>query len=252
MAINCTGGQTASLQVQNLDCSCVSISSITWNQAGTQFTITLNNGQSITSPVLTGPAGTPIVPEFRASGTMLQYSVDGGTTWIDLYDLAALMDGILYNNYANASTSGTTWQTLDTYTLPAATLATDGDELLIEATFTTSSWTSSAQLARVQFGGNTLNTPLNAGFYASNVDKIVFSLRLSRISNTQVAYQLTISFVGATIGGGSVINEYKQAKQTISALNLTTTNYAINADGKSVVSGDVTSESLVVQLVNKK
>ena len=249
---NCLGGTTATLQVVNTDCGCVSIQSISQSQNGLTFTITLDNGQSITLTLPIAPAAAAIVPEFRASGTLLQYSVDGGTTWITIYDLALLMDGLLYNNYANADTSGTTYQTLDTYTLPAAKLATNGDELLIEAVFTTDSWTSSAQYVRIQFGGNTLNTPLNIGFMASNINKIQYSVRLTRISNTQVEYQLNVRQFALGIGGSIMATNYMQDIKTISSLNLTTTTYAINADAKSVVTGDITSESLFVQLVKKQ
>lgn len=105
MATNCLGGTGATLQVVNTDCGCVSISSISQAQNGLTFTITLDNGQSITLTLPTAPPADAIVPEFRASGTLLQYSVDGGTTWTTIYDLADA-DGvtILYNEFSGAVT----------------------------------------------------------------------------------------------------------------------------------------------------
>lgn len=241
---NCTGGTIPSLQVINGDCSCVSIQSITWNNAGNQFTITLTNGQSITSPVLEGAEGATPVIAFRVSGTILQYNVDGGA-WISLFDLASLTESnVLNNTYPNASTAGTAWETLGTYQLPAAKLASDGSEITIRTVFTTNAATPApTQLVRQTFNGSALNTPLNIGFYAKNITKIIIETRLSRVSNTSVKYEQEVQYCVTSIGGESVAQNYVQSLQTIAGLNLTTTAYDIDADANSDVAGDITLES---------
>lgn len=132
---NCTGGTIPSLQVINGDCSCVSIQSITWNNAGNQFTITLTNGQSITSPVLEGAEGATPVIAFRVSGSILQYNVDGGA-WINLFDLASLTgSSMLWNDISDNATSTNAIQILKSFTMAAGQLASDGDMVQIRARF---------------------------------------------------------------------------------------------------------------------
>lgn len=242
--INCIGGTIPSLQVQNTDCTCVSIQSITWNQAGNRFTITLNNGQSITSPILTGPAGSQPTIEFRVSGSILQYSVDGGS-WINLYDLAQNAGSyILANDFPNASTGGTTWEALNTYQIAAGQLSTNGSQLTITSVFTTNaSVPAPTQLVRQTFNGSALNTPLNIGFYANNITKIIVETRIVRITNTSIKYVQSVIFCVGGLGGTVVFRTFIQDVQAISGLNLTTTAYDITSEGNSDVIGDITLES---------
>lgn len=250
MADNCTGGQISSLQINNTDCSCVSIASITWNPAGTQFTITLNNGQSITSPVLTGATGPAPTISFRVSGTTLQYSINAGTSWVSIYDLSSILDGgAITNQFPSLSTLGTAFESLISnaagtprtpFSLPANTLKTNGDFIVIESMFSTSSWTSALQRVRQTFDGNALNTPLNLGFFAFNVDKIGISSRLTRVSNTEARCQLVAKFYTTSLGGSTVFQEYVQDILTIAGLDLAANAYDIDAQGDSVVIGDVT------------
>lgn len=244
---NCTGGQTATLQVINNDCSCVSISSITWNNAGTQFTITLDNGQSITSPVLTGPAGTPITPEFRVSGTYLQYSVDSGATWTNLYDLSLIESaGVLENLISNSATAGTAWETLKSYTLTAGTLSADKDILHIRARVK-SNGTIQGQECRVQFNGSTLAS----AEFSDSTDFVFFDIYLSRISQTTAKYegqlQVGQGFLSVTILTGI----FTLPVTSIAGLDFDANNYAITIQGDSVVVGDVICEELQVIYVKK-
>lgn len=189
-----------------------------------------------------------------ATGDM--YLKTGASTWAFKLNIKGT-DGdsgyaVLYNQYPAASTAGTAWETLATYQLPAAQLATNQDEITIRTVFTTNAASPSAsQLVRQTFNGSALNTPLNIGFYASNITKIIIQTRLTRVSNTSAKYEQDVLFCVTGLGGTNITNWYKQDLTTIGTLNFTTTAYDITADGNSVVAGDITLESMEILYYKK-
>lgn len=253
---NCLGGQISTLQVQNLDCSCVSIKSITWNPAGTQFTITLTNGQSITSPVLTGATGSAPTVVFRVLGTVLQYNVNSAG-WVDLYDFSDLIEGVLYNDISNSATIGTSLEILKTYTLPANKLSTNGSYLVVRAEFTTTTTNktpSADKFVNIYFNNANL-IGLNAivlGFNAQ-YDKLYLDLRISRFSNTQVKVEM-FTQAGSLfnlIGGASLAYPAHFGIFTAGGLDLSANAYDITAVADSYLAGDITCNLLEVTYFKK-
>lgn len=194
MPDNCLGGQTSTLNVENTDCSCVSIASITWNAAGTQFTITLNNGQSITSPVLTGATGPAPTISFRVSGTTLQYSINGGTSWVSIYDLSALTgSGLIWSDATNGSTAVTgAYTTIKTgttdYTNASKNLVAVGDAIKVCATILSTSLTS--------------NSGIRILFNATEIGATGIGFALN--STQMVTYESTMTLTDATAGAQTV------------------------------------------------
>lgn len=153
---------------------------------------------------------------------------------------AAGADGVavLDNAFPAASTTtASAWETLDTYTLPAAKLSSDGSEIVISATYTTGSWTSATQNTRITFNGNSLVLGGYAGFYATNIFKVTYSLKITRTSNTTANYMLTLTYSSPS---GAVLNSNVAAIGGLAGLNFTTTAYDIDADAYSAVIGDIT------------
>lgn len=152
---------------------------------------------------------------------------------------------VLYNNYSETSTSSNgSWETLDTYQIGAASMVSDGDMLEIEAMFTTSSWTSNTQNTRVTFNGNTL-VPITiyGGFSSSNIDKLCYIIKLTRITYNTAKYQLFLT----RVSNGEVMTQIAISNiETIAGLNFTTTAYDIDVDGYSAVNGDITNQFLRV------
>lgn len=152
---------------------------------------------------------------------------------------------VLYNNFAaQATTTALAWETVDSYEVPIAQLSTNGDEVTFEATYTTPSNTSNTQNTRILFNGNTIiDSGIYAGFFASNVQKIVVSGRIVRLSNTTARIQLKVTFYS---DGYSWLAESRQILASLASLNFTTTAYTIAQQAYSAVIGDIVSESLEV------
>lgn len=234
---NCIGGTVASLQVVNTDCSCISISSITWNSQGTQFTITLNNGQSITSPVIQGAEGATPVIAFRVSGTMLQYNVDGGA-WNNLIDLDTLVQGknIISNELESVGTTTSNWETLGTtstdYTNDSKNLSSDGDTLKITGRFVSSVANGNT---RFRLNGTTLFGLFNHGFYGS-ITAIEYEITIGRIDATHIScitkvYNYMTQLNGYALASNGIISS---AKQDIVVSSLASNNLTITAEADAV------------------
>lgn len=100
----CTTGIISSVEVRvpTDECACVDIASVRFNNDGT-FTVTLTNGQSLTSPDLrgatgaqgptglvgptgpTGATGSEVEMQYDAGTGYVQWRLTGSATWIDLY-----------------------------------------------------------------------------------------------------------------------------------------------------------------------
>lgn len=216
----------------------------------------------VPTSIINGTNGTNgVTPQFQNTGTWIQVSYDEGDTWNNLFSLASVTgaagangtngtngaDGVavLYNEFpAQVTTTNSTWETLKTYTVPAAQLDSNGSDLEILATFTTSSWTTAAQNTRITFNGSTIISPsIYAGFYSRPITKVVISARITRTSNTTAKTQVSVEFVTS---GYVVLQKLTQPILSLAGLNFTTTTYDIDADAYSAVNGDITLENLEV------
>lgn len=249
---NCIGGTVASLQVVNTDCSCISISSITWNSQGTQFTITLNNGQSITSPVIQGAEGATPVIAFRVSGTMLQYNVDGGA-WNNLIDLDTLVQGknTISNNLEDSGTTTSSWETLGTastdYTNSSKNLSVDGDSLVISGRFVSEARGNT----RVRLNGSDVLGVLNHGFYATNINAIEYNIEINRLDSTHVVCVTKVVNYQDTGLNYAVIGSNANAsyKQTIVVPDLASNNLTITAEADALAA---TADEIVLEYFSNK
>lgn len=257
----CSGGQITQLQVNNVDCSCVSISTIAWNTAGTQFTITLSNGQSITSPVLTGSTGPAPTVSFRVVGTALQYSVDAGANWTAIYDFSALAGGgVLANQFPALATLTTNFESLlvgrTPYVLPLNTLNTDGDELSGFAQFSTAAPTSSyLQRIRMTFNSVDMLGILDyPSFFASNVYMIRLGFSIVRVSNTTIKYQFITTYYGAEAAPSrsrAVLSQGEIDLVSQGSLTLDATAYNIDVQAQSNVIGNITCDAFSLKYIHQ-
>lgn len=223
----------------------------------------------VPTSIVNGTDGTDgVTPLFQNTGTWIQVSYDNGSTWVNLFSLASVTgatgaagaagadgaDGVavLYNEFPNASTIGTGWETLDTYTLPLATLTTDGDELVVKAAFTTPrAAVIGGKEVRLSFDGNPLNVSVLLAL-VGNLTRGEIFVRLVRTSNTTAKVELKYSsFVSAT-GGANLYQVFNQTLNTIGSLNFTTTAYDIKAEANSDVIGDITLESFEIIYYKKQ
>ncbi len=160
---------------------------------------------------------------------------------------------VLYNSATNADNGATvgSYASLDSYSVLANTLITNGDELKVHAVFFLGSQAATeANLVRLTFGGNNLFSQ-NIDFYP-NAFSIEINTRIWRVSNTEVNYETEAIYY--SIVSGTVTNDVYRLRRTIatfSALNLTTTAYAIAAQANSGQATNIGSECLEVTLYKK-
>jgi hypothetical protein len=225
----------------------------------------------VPTSIINGTDGTDgVTPEFQNTGTWIQVSYDSGSTWNNLFSLASVTgaagaagtngtdgaDGVavLENVYPAAVTTGTAWETLETYQLPAAQMSANGDMINIKARLKAVG-TIQNQEWRIQFDGNTVAF----GFFNDGIAMATADIWLSRTSNTEAKYDVlqtgNINFLGlfymVSVGGGygAIVNS---VLTTLAGLNFTTTAYDITVDGNSVVAGDVMCEKLQVIYYKKQ
>ena len=225
----------------------------------------------VPTSIVNGTDGTDgVTPEFQNTGTWIQVSYDEGSTWVNLFSLASVtgatgaagaagangLDGVtvLHNIFPNTSTIGTGWETLPqgTYTLPLATLTTDGDEVVAKVAFTTPREAGlGTKEVRLSFNGNPLNVTIPFALFNTFTRGEIY-LRFVRTSNTTAKVELKYSTYIIGSGGQDFYNTYNQALNTIGSLDFTTTNYAFEAQANSDVIGDITLESLEVIYFKKQ
>jgi len=225
----------------------------------------------VPTSIVNGTDGTDgVTPTFQNTGTWIQVSYDNGSTWINLFSLASVTgatgatgaagadgaDGVavLYNEFPNSSTIGTGWETLvgGTYTLPLATLTTNGDELVLKVAFTTPREAGlGTKEVRLSFDGNPLNVSVPLALFG-NLTRGEIAVRFVRTSNTTAKVELKYSsFVSAT-GGANLYQVFNQTLNTIGSLNFTTTAYDFEAEANSDVIGDITLESFEIIYYKKQ
>jgi hypothetical protein len=225
----------------------------------------------VPTSIINGTDGTDgVTPEFQNTGTWIQVSYDEGSTWTNLFSLASVTGAtgatgaagangangvsVLYNEFPNSSTIGIGWETLTlgTYTLPLATLVTNGDEIVVKAAFTTPREAGlGTKQVRLSFNGNPLNVTIPFALFNTFTRGEIY-LRFVRTSNTTAKVELKYSTYIIGSGGQDFYNTYNQTLNTIGSLNFTTTNYAFEAQANSDVIGDITLESLEVIYFKKQ
>lgn len=181
--------------------------------------VPIANGGTNSSTALSGSSiivsnGTNIVQGAAGTtSTVLHGNASGAPTY-GAVALASEVSGILpranlapvsavLNIDAAAGTgcaANTTENTLKTYTLPAATLANDGDTLRITSTYRCASNTDTKRI-RVYFGATVL---IDSGVTAINGDVYTVTSYVSRTGATsQITYS---SAVGGTVGASWITN----------------------------------------------
>lgn len=197
-----------------------------------------------------------VTPQFQNTGVWIQVSTDNGVTWDNLFSLAAVTgaagaagtngtdgaDGtaVLANQYPNLSTLGVAFESLaegrTPYILSANTLNTNLDDITIRAVFTTNGAGTTPKV-RVAFNGSTMNG--NAQF-GGGVAKIVFDIRLSRITNTTAKYETRVTKYTIGLFTANLYDMAEEDVVSIAGLDFTANPYNIDVQGDSDVIGDVT------------
>lgn len=166
---------------------------------------------------------------------------------------------ILYANETPASTSGVSGDVLHTYTIPAATLTTNSDMIVVRSMFVTN--TQSTNLA-TKYGTLTFGASILTGDFATiainpkDVLGYYLTTYITRTSNTAIAYttelnQLASFFSGYTNTYAGMSFPILILKGTITGLNLTTTTYDVAVTGYNAVAGQVTSKFLNIEYIPK-
>lgn len=265
MAENCLGGQVSLLNVQNTDCSCVSISSITWNAAGTQFTITLSNGQSLTSPVLTGATGGAPTVTFRVLGTVLQYNVNGGS-WTSIYDFANVQSALIQSDTDNhITTTNGSFETLSSFatdhTNAAKNLVNVGDTIKLYALFSPiSSPTATGILTRLNLNGvGITNVALNAMTVVNAADaQIELITTVTLKDNTSGAMYIRVNSQISVYDGSGFLAMRTSFPMKIAiadiggaTVDFAVNNYTFSAQAQSVATGDIQLQLFTAEKLSK-
>jgi hypothetical protein len=139
--------------------------------------------------------------------------------------------GTLFDHYTNETTTGIIAENLYAYTMPAGTLANDGDKVLFEYSGIFTANTNTKRLLP-KFHTTTLGTGQTA--LAASEDWAIDGY-IIRVSNTVVrfAVEITASDTVLVVQSGE-----------ITGLNLTTTDYQIDLDAYTVAAaGEITANS---------
>ena len=93
---------------------------------------------------------------------------------------------LLVNDLSTTATTGTTTETLKTYTAPANTFSTNGDMLVLEFQFNGANTGTDASAGWLNIGGNAI--PMYLLFPSSNIG-YKYIVRLTRVSSTALAIE---------------------------------------------------------------
>lgn len=175
------------------------------------------------------------------------YKKTGASTWTFELTVSGTPGtngaSVWHNDVSNSATTGTTLQTLKTYSVVANTFNTNGDILHIHTRFK-SSGTVAGQTYRVTAFG----VVIASGSFIGNQTRVIVDIYVSRLSNTTGSFEGTILRTDSFGNGQGIFN---QPPQSIAGKNFTTTAYDINSEGDSVVTGDVICEELQVIYLHK-
>lgn len=176
-----------------------------------------------------------VLGDWNANGNGTQLAIDDNNQQVNRNvgngGLFAQIGGKLFQHYTNATTSGTTQQNLYTYTLPAGTLMQDGDTIKVEYG---GIFTAANRNKRIypKFAGQILAT---GDVTNSTATYWAVDYYIIRVSNTVVRYVVEFTSKGEPV---------EIADGEITGLNLTSTAYNLDLDGRTVTTaGDLTVRS---------
>lgn len=154
---------------------------------------------------------------------------------------------ILYDDHTPQSTTGTgVYQTLKTYTIPAATLGTDGDQVIITTRFSVTA-TNNIKGQQIVLGGNTL---INFAIGMISESFVAIESVVNRINSTTVAALNTFKIYNAI--GNQVGVDYVTYNPSVPVADLASSTTAVSAQADSVtVIGDITCNFLTVEFKHK-
>ncbi len=189
------------------------------------------------------------------------YKKTGATTWTFLFSTLGATGAtgatgangvsILANQYPDLATLGVAFESLLVgrvpYSLPANTLNTNLDEITIYGSLIGTE-NDDTKLVRIMFNGSSLIlAPQVVGMF-SNLTRIEFNARLTRVTNTTAKYTLQSTYYtsNGAIGGYTSTAVITQGEKALAGLNFTTDAYDIDIQGDSVVIGDITCKAFEV------
>ena len=151
---------------------------------------------------------------------------------------------VLHNDISTSTTTGTSLETLKSYTLPANTLDTDGSYIKIYVRFntTTSNPTTSTKRVYIYFNGSFITLSLFNSI--DNLTTVEHEVIISRYSNTSGRSKYRVE--GSDNSSYKIYGAISSPFSTLGGLNFTTTAYDIEVKADSDVIGDLNCENLTI------
>lgn len=196
----------------------------TWTVTGATVTVDTDTYLPGANSITITPTGTPVT-DYK-----LKY--------------VARKAGLIYSNQTPVPSISGALQDLMSYTMPANTLAVNGDELIIRAYFINADTGTAASplLNYVDFGS--IQLPLSN--YLPSIRKIQFEVRVERLSATTVKYQGDLYAMGFL---GNVAWGYMtDFSSPVVVPDLTANTVIIKTECNGLVAADITCDYLTIEL----
>lgn len=115
-------------------------------------------------------------------------------------DSGSLDKEVLYSNHIPISTTSATSTLLDSYSVPANTLAANGDQLVVNTMLVKTGGIPSALHARIRIAGEQLTTGNVPWLLNSGVNQVAIKATITRVSSTAVFVNMESHFISSTGG----------------------------------------------------
>lgn len=179
----------------------------------------------------------------EGSGINISYTTSGGI----VVDTLISLQNLLYSDFNDVATTGTTLEVLKTYTLAAGKLPVDGSRLKVKALFQVTNDTSSKTVA-VRVNSTNIFSNLNANQEA--ITFVSFEYELYREDSTTL--KVMVNKVAALNSAGGVLYSFNNYPTTnITCNDLDAANNTINITGDSTATGDITNKDFSIEYLGK-
>jgi hypothetical protein len=201
----------------------------------------INAGTTITGLVnMTVVETSPDVFTIQASGVSAGSGITVTTTSSGgvIVDYKPRLTNLLYSNYTDVATTGTTVQTLKTYTLPAKALFAQGSRLKVKALFQVFQNTNS-KIVEISVNSTTVFGTVNANQEAMLYVYLEYELYRQNATSLRV-YANKVATIDAFGQEITCVNNFPTTGFiTVNNLDTLTNTINVEADGSS--SGDITN-----------
>lgn len=165
-----------------------------------------------------------------------------------IVDYKYRLTNLLYSNYTDVATTGTSLQTLKTYTLPAQTLSTQGARLKVKALFQVFQNTSSKEVS-ITVNSTTVFATVNANLQSMLYVYLEYELYCQNSTSLRV-YVNKVATIDAFGQEVTCINNFPTVG-FITVNNLNTLTNTINVEANGSSSGDITNLDFSIEYLGK-